>query len=95
MIDAFAEILAVVSVACAAAKPFASSVPTTGALPIGVEPAKNVTLPVGALPRLSVSTNATSVKFAFTGVVVGDVMIVEAVAAWVTVSGTAAEVLAL
>lgn len=90
-----AEIFAVVSVACPAMKPLESCDATTLALPSDVLPTKKVTVPVGATPTLSVSTNATSGKFVLAVTLVGAVIIVVAVAACVTVRGTLVELLAL
>lgn len=68
---------------------------TTGALPSEVVAAKNVTVPVGAFPKLPVPTVATNVKFVFAATLVGNVVIAALVGAWVIVNGTPTEVLAL
>jgi hypothetical protein len=90
-----AEIFAVVRVATPTVAKFPAGTPTTGALPSDVVPAKNVTVPVGALPKLCVETVAASVKFVLAATLVGDVVIVETVGACVIVNGTLTDVLAL
>jgi hypothetical protein len=96
-----AVIFAVVSVAIAPTKlapvfPFpAMGIATAGAVPSSVLPAKNETVPVGALPKLEVITVAVNVKFVFGATLVGEVVIADAVGACVIVNGTPAEVLAL
>ena len=95
MIDAVAAIFAVVNVATAAAGKFPAGTPTTEALPSIVVPAKNETVPVGALPKLPVDTVAAKVKFVLAATLVGEVVIVETVGACVIVNGTLADVLAL
>jgi hypothetical protein len=64
-------------------------------VPSSVLPAKNETVPVGALPKLCVITVAVNVKFVFAETFVGKVVIADVVGACVTVNGTPAEVLAL
>ena len=96
-----AVIFAVVSVACAPAglTPVfafpAMGTATAGAVPSRVLPAKNETVPVGALPKLDVITVAVKLKFVFAATLVGDAVIADVVGACVTVNATPAEVLAL
>jgi len=95
VIDAFALICAVVSVATADAVEFPAAVPATATVPSDVAPAKNVTFPVGATPKLPVPTAATKVKLVFAGTLPGNVVIVENVGALVIVSGALADALEL
>lgn len=95
VIDAVAEIFAVVNVAIPLVAKFPAATPTTGALPKSVAPAKNDTVPLGALPKLDVLTLAVNVKFVFAGTVDGNIVIVESVGPCVIVKGTLAELLAL
>jgi hypothetical protein len=96
-----AVIFAVVKVASAPAEltpvfPFpVMGTPTVGTVPSSVLPAKNETVPVGALPKLAVLTVATNVKFVLVVTLEGNVVIADTVGACVTVNGTLAEVLAL
>ena len=94
VIDAVATILAVVSVAIPAVARFPAAMPTTGAVPSSVVPAKNETVPLGALPKLAVDTVAANVKLVFAGTVEGKLVIVENVGPCVMVNATAGEVLA-
>jgi hypothetical protein len=94
VIEEVAAIFAVVSVATPAVTRFPAGTPTTGALPSRVPPAENVTVPVGALPKLEVLTVATNVKFVFAETLTGELVMVENVGPWVIVNGTLTELLA-
>lgn len=95
MIEAFALICAVVSVAIAEAVEFPAPVPTTATVPSDVAPAKNVTLPVGGTPRLPELTVTTNVKLVFAVTFAGKVEIVENVGALTIVSGALTDELEL
>lgn len=95
VIAAVAEIFAVVSVAVPLVAKFPAGTPTTGAVPKRVAPAKNETVPLGALPKLAVLTLAVNVKFVFAKTLGGKVVMVENVGPCVIVNGTAVELLAL
>jgi hypothetical protein len=90
-----AEIFAVVNVAVPPVAKFPAGTPTTGAVPKRVAPAKNETVPPGALPKLDVLTEAVKLKFVFARTLGGKVVMVEDVGPGVMVNGTTAELLAL
>ena len=93
--DAFALICAVVRVATPDANESPPAVPTTGTVPSAVAPAKKVTFPVGATPRLCVLMLTDSVKLVFGATLVGKVTIEGNVVAFVIVSGALMEELEL